>query len=361
MNIDQLLDDLLAGYRMGIADAEFLLKAKGPEVWKIACAADELRRRKIGDVVTYVRNQNIHVTNICKNLCGFCAFGVSKGHDHAYEKGPDYIREMTRLALVRDVTEICFLSGVHPDYSLERYEEILRCVHEIAPDMDIHTASPDEVSFMAKKGGIQTKEVLERLRDAGLGTLQGTAAEILVDDVRRIICPAKISTRTWINIIREAHELGLKSTSTIMYGTIESELNRAEHLSILRDIQDDTSGFTELVPLPWVQHNTYLYRSGRALYGPTGREDILLLAVSRLFLDNFDHIQVPWGKVGLKMTAAGLMSGGDDMGGTMFVDSVSTEAGASEAGFFNPDCMRQIVDDIGRTLRQRTTDYRLIE
>jgi len=360
MKTDQLLDDVLSGYRMSIDDAELLLKANGPAVWKIACAADELRRLKVGDVVTYVRNQNIHVTNICKNLCRFCAFGVPWDHDDAYEEGIDYIREMACLAVEREVTEICFLSGVHPDYSLENYEEIIGCVHGIAPHIDLHTASPEEICFMAEKGGFSIREVLERLRDAGLGTLQGTAAEILVDDVRRIICPAKVNTRTWIDIIREAHDLGLKSTSTIMYGTIETERNRAEHLSILRDIQDDTAGFTELVPLPWVQHNTSLFRSGRAVYGPTGREDILMFAVSRLFLDNIDHIQIPWGKVGLKLTAAGLMSGGDDMGGTMFVDSVSTDAGASEAGYFDPDCMKHIAEDIGRILRQRTTDYRLI-
>jgi FO synthase subunit 2 len=203
-------------------------------------------------------------------------------------------------------------------------------------------------------------EALEQLREVGLGTLQGTAAEILVDSVRAVICPNKCDTATWVRIIKEAHSLGIRSTATIMYGHCESEADRAQHLGILREIQDETGGFTELVPLSYLHENTVLYQRGLAPAGATGREDLLLFAVARLFLDNFDHIQISWGKVGTKMAQLGLMAGGDDLGGTMFCDDVSLDAGGEDADYLDPGEMQRIAEDLGRTLRQRTTTYDLI-
>ena len=359
-SLHTLLDDTLAGHRLTEEEAVRLLSTRDRGIWEIAAAADELRERKVGDTVTYVRNQNIHVTNICKNLCAFCGFGRRADDPEAFCDDIDAIREKARTAMARRVTEICLLSGVHPEYTLESYIDLISCVREAAPGVDIHTASPDEIAWAAKQSDLSTVEAIERLRDAGLGTLQGTAAEILVDDVRRVICPAKCDTATWIRVIKEAHSLGLRSTATIMYGSYERPEDRARHLVILREIQDETGGFTELVPLSFLHENTPLYQKGLAPAGATGREDLLLFAVARLFLDNFDHIQISWGKVGTKMAQLGLLAGGDDLGGTMFCDDVSTDAGGEGADYLDPGEMQRVAEDLGRTLRQRTTTYEIV-
>ena len=350
-----------AGDRISEEDAVCLLNARGADVWAIAQTADQLREKKVGNVVTYVRNQNLHITNICKNLCGFCSFGRPRGAEGAYRFGKAEVQAEALRAQERGVTEVCFLSGVHPNITAEDYAEMIGWVHEILPEVDLHVGSPDEIASAAEKSKISTRKMLEMCIAAGIGTVQGTAAEILVDSVRDIICPNKIKTAEWIRIIKEAHGLGLKSTSTIMYGTIESSEDIASHLGILREIQDETGGFTELVPLSYLYQNTSLYERGIAPKGATGRRDLLLFAVARIFLDNFDHIQIPWGKVGLKMTQLGLMAGGDDVGGTMFIDAVSTDAGSEEGGFFDPAEMERIASDAGRVLRQRTTRYQLID
>ncbi|MDD5419218.1 MAG: radical SAM protein, partial [Methanomicrobiaceae archaeon] len=203
----QVLSDVLGGHRLTEAEAVALLSARNRDVWEIAAAADEMRESRVGDAVTYVRNQNIHVTNICKNLCGFCGFGRSPGSEGAYLDDRDTILRKAALAREREVTEICLLSGVHPDFTVRSYEDMIAWVREAAPGVDIHTASPEEIVYAAGKSGISTREAITRLRDAGLGTLQGTAAEILVDSVRRVICPNKIDTATWVRVIEEAHRL----------------------------------------------------------------------------------------------------------------------------------------------------------
>ncbi|MBP2133499.1 FO synthase subunit 2 [Methanomicrobium sp. W14] len=359
-DLKDLLDDTLEGHRMTVPEAEELMKINDRRMWDVIKAADIMREKKAGDVVTYVRNQNIHVTNICKNLCRFCAFGRPKSAEDAYLCDEETIREGVRLAKERKVTEICLLSGVHPDFTVETYENLLKMITEEYPGVDIHTMSPDEISHAAKMSGLTTKEVIERMIDAGLGTLQGTGAEMLVDRVRKVICPAKVSTAEWSRIIKEAHSMGLKSTSTIMYGSVDNERDRAEHLNVLRDIQDETNGFTELVTLPYLHQNTRLYEKGLAPAGATGKEDMLFFAVSRLFLDNFDNLQIAWGKVGFKFTQLGLLAGGNDYGGTMFTDEVSIDAGGKGSDYFDPKEMQRIAGSIGRTLRQRTTRYELI-
>lgn len=358
--MQQLLDDVLGGHRLTEDEAIRLMRVRDRGVWEIVATADRIREEKVGEVVTYVRNQNVHVTNICKNLCGFCGFGKPKGAEGTYLEDREAIQRKAKLAKERQVTEVCLLSGVHPDFNTRSLVDLISWVHDVIPGVDIHTASPEEIVYAAKKSDLTTREVIEQLRDAGLGTLQGTAAEILVDEVRRVICPRKIDTGTWVRVIREAHQLGIKSTATIMYGSVESDKDRITHLSILRDIQDDTGGFTELVPLSYLYQNTPLYRAGLAPAGATGREDLLLFAVSRLFLDNFDNIQISWGKVGLKMAQLGLLAGGNDLGGTMFTDDVSMEAGGEGAEYFDPDEMRRLCKDISRVLRQRTTVYELV-
>ncbi|MDD3622741.1 MAG: 5-amino-6-(D-ribitylamino)uracil--L-tyrosine 4-hydroxyphenyl transferase CofH [Methanofollis sp.] len=358
--ISTLLSDTRAGHRMTEEEALTLLKVRDRQVWEIAAAADEARQERAGETVTYVRNQNLHITNICKNLCGFCGFGRKATDPGAYFHGREEVERRARLARDRGVSEVCFLSGVHPGFDVTSYGEMIGWVHAILPDADIHTCSPEEVTFAAERSGISTKEVLERFRAAGLGTLQGTAAEILVDEVRQVICPRKVDTATWVRVITEAHQMGIRSTATIMYGSYESEADRVRHLGVLREIQDKTHGFTELVPLPFIHTNTPLYKAGIARPGTTGREDLLMFSVARLFLDNFENIQISWGKVGTRLAQLGLMAGCNDLGGTMFDDEVSTDAGAEDADYLDPSAMRRIAEDLGRPLRQRTTLYELI-
>ena len=358
--LQALLSDALGGYRLTEPDAELLLSARGRNVWRITAAADEMRERRAGDDVTYVRNQNLHVTNICKNLCGFCGFGRNATDEGAYCHDREGIQAQARLAHGRNVTEICLLSGVHPGFTLDTFIDMMHWIHEAAPGVHIHAFSPDEIAHVAKKARIPTTEVIARLKEEGLGTIQGTAAEILVDSVRQVICPRKVATADWVRIIREAHTAGLRSTATIMYGSCETTRDQAEHLGILRTIQDGTHGFTELVTLPFVHTNTPLYRQGLARPGPTGREDLLTIAVSRLFLDNFRNIQVAWGKVGTKMTQLSLLAGANDLAGTMFTDDVSGDAGASGSDYLDPEDMKRIASDLGRNLRQRTTLYEMV-
>jgi FO synthase subunit 2 len=355
-----LLDDAITGHRLTEGEAVRLFSCNDRQVWQIAAAADTRREEAVGDVVTYVRNQNINVTNYCINRCGFCGFSKKPGEKGGYFYDLDQIREKAGIASERNVTEICSVSGLHPDFDAESYLGIIRTLREGAPGVHIHASNPMEVAYAARKSGISTIEVLEQMKEAGLGSLCGTAAEILVDEVRQVICPGKVSTQDWVRIIREAHRLGIPTTATIMYGHCETVEDRVRHLSILREIQDETGGFTEFVPLSFIHMNTPLFKSGIARPGATGREDLLMTAVSRLFLDNIGHIQVSWVKTGLKMAQLGLLAGADDLGGTMFEESISKGAGAENTDYLDPGDMERMATDIGRTLRQRDTLYRFI-
>jgi len=359
-DISTLLADVLGGHRLTETEATRLLETRDRNVFKIASAADEMRERHTGDIVTYVKNQNLHVTNICKNLCGFCGFGKSADDEGAYCNDKTAIQAKVRVALTRGVTEICPLSGVHPEFTLDTYCDLIWWVHEVGPHIHVHAFSPDEVSHAASRSNLSSPEVLGQLKAAGLGSLQGTAAEILVDSVRKVICPRKLGTAEWVRIIKEAHAMGIPSTATIMYGSCETAKDQAEHLGILRTIQDETNGFTELVPLTYIHTNTQLFKDGTARAGATGREDLLMIAVSRLFLDNFDNIQVPLGKMGVKMSQMMLLAGGNDLAGTMFSDDISVNAGATDADYLDPVVMERIVSDLGKTLKERTTLYELV-
>ncbi|MDO5843900.1 MAG: 5-amino-6-(D-ribitylamino)uracil--L-tyrosine 4-hydroxyphenyl transferase CofH [Methanocorpusculum sp.] len=362
MNVTEILGNVLGGARLSESEAEFLFKVNTRDVWKIAEAADIVREKKVGDTVTYVRNMNIHMTNICKNRCGLCAFGRKSTDWDAFCFTDEEFREHAKDALSKNVTEVCYLAGIHPKFNLNSYVNMITTLREVIPGVHVHGCSPDEILFAAKQSGVSTKEALLKLKEAGLGSVQGTAAEILVDRVRKIICEKKLSTDEWIRIIKEASSVGFKATSTIMYGSVETEAERARHLSILRDIQDECGVFTELVPLAFLHKNTPLEKKGLVTHDAFGREDVLLVAVSRLFLDNLDNIQVPWSKIGQKMAQLCLTAGGNDVGGTMFVDSLSRNAGAGEeADYFSPEDMRLMCEDVGRVLKQRDTLYNILE
>jgi FO synthase subunit 2 len=317
-----------------------------------------MRERRVGDAVTYVRNQNINVTNLCVNACGFCGFSKKPGDDGIYFYDREAIQKKAVLARSRNVSEICTVSGLHPSFTAQSYIDLYRWICESAPGIHLHASNPMEVAYAAKKSGIPTKEVLRMMKAAGLSSMCGTAAEILVDSVRDKICPQKIPTAEWVRIIREAHGLGIPTTATIMYGHCETDEDRVQHLAILRAIQDETHGFSEFVPLSFIHMNTPIYQKGQARAGATGREDLLMVAVARLYLDNFKNIQVSWVKEGIKMAQMGLLAGANDLGGTMFEESISKGAGATNTDYLDPAEMQRVAEDIGRTLVRRTTLYK---
>jgi len=355
-----LLSGAAGGDRISEKDALRLFTTRNRDVWKIAAAADEKRQEVAGDAVTYVRNQNVNVTNICVNTCGFCGFSKKPGDEGCYFHDETVIREKAALAKKRDVTEICTVSGLHPAFTAQSYTDVYRWICEEAPGVHLHASNPMEVAYAARRSGMTTNEVLSAMKGAGLASMCGTAAEILTDPVRRQICPQKIPTKEWVRIIKEAHRLGIPTTATIMYGHCESDEDRVRHLAILREIQDETRGFTEFVPLSFIHMNTPIYRDGIARAGATGREDLLMVAVARLFLDNFENIQVSWVKEGIKMAQLGLIAGANDIGGTMFEESISKGAGATNTDYLDPAEMQRVAEDLGRTLCRRTTLYKRI-
>lgn len=355
-----LLSDCMDGHRLTEEEAVFLFKVRGRDIFRIAEAADARREEVAGNDVTFVRNQNINCTNICTNHCGFCGFSREVGDPDAFQLTGDDLSRQAQLAASRGVTEICTVSGLHPSYTLDSYLDIYRTIRRSAPGIHIHASNPMEVAYAARKSGCSTRDVLQAFKEEGVGTLCGTAAEILADQVREIICPDKISTDEWIRIIREAHETGIQTTATIMYGHCETADDLTSHLSIIRNIQDETRGFTEFVPLSFVHQKTPIFTRGTARPGATGREDILMTAISRLFLDNMRNIQVSWVKYGVKMAQLALIAGANDLGGTLYEESISRDAGATTGSYLDPAEMAHIVGDIQRPLRERYTDYSLV-
>lgn len=355
-----LLDDVKNGHRLSEEEALDLLSVQNRDIWEIAIAADEVREERAGNAVTYVRNQNINVTNLCVNSCGFCGFSKKPGDDGLYFHDKSEIQKKAALAKTREVTEICTVSGLHPDFNARSYCDVYRWICEAAPGVHLHASNPMEVAYAAKKSHMSTQEVLIAMKEAGLGSMCGTAAEILVDAIRKKICAQKVSTAEWVRIIREAHTMGIPTTATIMYGHCESVEDRVKHLAILREIQDETHGFTEFVPLSFIHMNTPIFRKKLARAGATGREDLLMVAVARLYLDNFRNIQVSWVKEGIKMAQLSLVAGANDLGGTMFEESISKGAGATNTDYLDPGEMQRVAEDVGRTLRRRTTLYELV-
>ena len=355
--LQNLLADVKAGHRLTEKEAHLLFSIRDRQVWDVARTADEVREERVGPAITYVLNQNINVTNLCVNTCGFCGFSKKSGDEGIYFHDKAEIQKKATLAKERGVSEICTVSGLHPAFTAQSYADVYRWIHEAAPGIHLHASNPMEVAYAAKKSGISTKDVLVLMKGAGLGSMCGTAAEILVDTVRETICREKILTAEWVHIIKDAHRLGIPTTATIMYGHCESDADRVRHLTILREIQDETHGFTEFVPLSFIHMNTPLYRAGIARPGATGREDLLMVAVARLFLDNFKNIQVSWVKEGIKMAQLGLIAGANDLGGTMFEESISKGAGALNTDYLDPKEMQRVAEDVGRPLKRRTTLY----
>ncbi len=339
-----------------------MLKSRGNRLLNLMAKADKLRADQVGDVVTFIRNQNINFSNICYVGCKFCAFAAHEGSQHAYRMSDDELAIFAKLANERQVSEICSTAGIDPKSSLETYKHVLTVFVREAPDVHVHAFSPFEIFYLANKEGQTYESIIDELMRAGLKTLCGTAAEILVDEIRDIICPGKMTVDQWIEVITIAHEKGLRSTSTVMYGHVESVEDIAKHMQILRGIQEETGGFTEFIPLPFIHTNTRLFKSGRARAGSTGMEDIALLATSRIYFgDIIPNIQSSWVKTGMKFATFALLAGVNDLGGTLFEERISRFAGASH-GVYQPESefVRFILDS-GRIPARRDTLYNIIE
>ena len=344
------------------ADILRLFGARGPAVEAVCEAADELRKEVSGDTVAYVVNRNINYTNVCTYKCKFCAF--SKGKTSENLRGSPYLVDMEEIsrrsdeAWNRGGTEVCLQGGIHPSFTGDTYLEICQAVKSAAPDIHVHAFSPLEVTHGASTLGLSIAEFLTRLKAAGLGTLPGTAAEILDEPVRQIICPDKITAGEWLNVIGTAHRVGLRTTSTIMFGHLESPASWVQHLQSLRALQQDTGGITEFVPLPFVHMEAPMYIRGMARPGPTFREVILMHAVARLVLHPLiTNIQVSWVKLGEAGAAACLNAGANDLGGTLMNESISRAAGAEHGQELSPESMDALIRSIGRNPRHRDTLY----
>lgn len=360
--VGSILERSLAGRRPDRDEVETLLRARGRDVDAIAEAADELRRRAVGDVVTYVVNRNINYTNVCTYKCRFCAF--SKGPRSLDLRGVPYLMSIDDVvglaseAAKRGATEVCLQGGIHPGFTGEFYLDLVTAIKAALPSMHIHGFTPLEVWQGAATLGLPVDEYLDLLASAGLGTLPGTAAEILDDRVRTHLCPDKITTSQWADVMLTAHRLGLKSTATIMFGHIDDPAAWANHLEVVRDIQRRTGGFTEFVPLPFVHMGAPIYLAGKSRPGPTWDEVVLMHAVARLAFDGLiDNIQASWVKLGLDGAGRLLDAGCNDLGGTLMGESITRSAGASHGQEMSVDALRGLIRSAGRAPRQRTTTY----
>jgi FO synthase len=353
-----------AGDELSEADIVHLFSVEGPDLDAVIGAADRLRQETVGDTVTYVVNRNINYTNICLYHCGFCAF--SKGRGATDLRGPAYnldLEEVARRTLeaaAAGATEVCLQGGIHPSFTGDTYLNIVRAVKAAVPQMHVHAFSPLEIQHGARTLDLPLAAYLERLQEAGLSTLPGTAAEILDDEIRDVICPDKLRTEEWLEVIATAHAVGLRTTATILYGHVEQPVHWARHLRRLRALQERTRGITEFVPLGYVHMEAPLWRKGRTRSGPTLREAVLMHAVSRLVLHPLiTNIQTSWVKMGADGAALCLQAGANDLGGTLMNESITRAAGGVHGQELDAAQLQAVARRIGRSARQRTTLYGL--
>ena len=360
--VGEVLAGVSAGQEPGIDELVTLFRARGPEVAAVAEVADDLRREAVGDVVTWVRNRNINYTNVCTFKCKFCGF--SKGPLSLNLRGTPYlltlddIARRTAEAWDLGATEVCLQGGIHPDFDGDYYVEVAKAVKDAAPDIHVHGFTALEVTEGARRLGEPLAQYLQRLMDAGLRTLPGTAAEILDDGIRAILCPDKITTEEWLDAHRTAHSVGLKSNITIMFGSIEQPVHWSRHIVRTRELQKETGGFTEFVGLPFVHMAAPIYLQRKARRGPTWREVVLMHAVARIaYRGLIDNVQASWVKLGPDGARQLLMAGVNDLGGTLMNENISRAAGASHGQGLDEEGFREIVEPLGRKLEQRTTVY----
>jgi FO synthase subunit 2 len=356
-----ILDRALDGAEIDEVDGERLCHARGADLLAVAAAADELRRRQAGDAVTYVVNRNINFTNVCIKHCSFCAFSRDHREEEGYLLPVAEIVRRAREAFELGATEVCIQAGLPPKLDGFYYIDLVRALKRELPALHLHGFSPEEVLYGATRSGLSIRSYLEALREAGHDTIPGTSAEILDDDIRAVISKGRITTAQWIDVITTAHELGIRTTSTIMYGHIEAYRHWTRHMTLLREIQKNTGGFTEFVPLSLIHDESPMHKKKLvpgARPGATGAEVIAMHAVARIMLGaTIKNIQASWVKEGPKMAQLLLSAGANDLGGTLINESISTSAGAAFGQLVPPRELRRIIRDAGRVPAERTSTY----
>jgi len=359
--VAEILQRAAAGHEIGEEEGIRLSGVAGEELAALAATADLLRRRKVGDLITYVVCRNINFTNVCYVGCKFCAFSTGPGKPDAWNHSLDEVGQRAEEAWNRGATEICMQGGLPRDMAPYYYRDLLRAIKSRVPRIHIHAYSPMEITYGVELTGLSIADYLSTLREAGLDSLPGTAAEILDDEVRKILSKNKVSVAQWVKIVTTAHRLGIPTTSTMMYGHREDGAHWVRHMLLLREIQKETGGFTEFVPLGFVHHNTDLYRQGLARPGPTTEEHIRVHAIARILLnESIPNIQVSWVKMGRRMSQLCLRAGANDFGGTLMEESISRLAGSTEGQMLWPYEFRRLIQEIGRVPAERSTIYKIL-
>jgi FO synthase subunit 2 len=360
-DVRRVLERSLDGRDLGVDEAVTLCRARGPSLHALVAVADRLRREQVGEQVGYVVNRNVNFTNVCVKACRFCAFSRTRRSEEGYFLPTEEIVRRALEAQAFGATEICIQAGLAPGVDARFYADLLRALKAAAPALHVHALSPEEVKFAATESGWSFRRVLEEMKDAGLGSLPGTSAEVLDDRVRARIAPGRITTAEWVEVVTTAHALGLRTTSTIMYGHVETDVERMRHLDLLRSIQRDTGGFTEFVPLSFVHEEapmTLRQQVPELRPGPTGDDVIRMYAISRLMLGTTIHnLQVSWVKDGMRQAQWLLSCGANDFGGTLINESISTSAGATHGQMQTPSALRRAIRDAGRVPVERSTRY----
>ena len=361
--VSTILHRALDGEEISWSEGLRLCEANGLDLQAVGLVADEMRRRQVGEVVTYVVNRNINFTNVCIKHCTFCAFSREYREEQGYFLPMEEVIRRAQEAVDMGATEVCMQAGLPPKMDGRFYIELTQAVKKVLPDLHVHAFSPEEVQYGAVRAGVPVLQYLKELKAAGLGTLPGTSAEILDQEIRDIIAPGRITVQQWIEVITSAHSLGIPTTSTIMYGHIETPTHWVKHMNLLRDIQKETGGFTEFVPLSLIHQEAPMYQRKlikNVRQGATGTEVVKMHAVARLMLGStFRNIQSSWVKEGPKLSQYLLTVGANDLGGTLINESISTSAGAQYGQLVPPKELRRLIRDVNRTPAERTTTYTL--
>ena len=362
--VSEILNKALSDKEISAQEGLRLYNTTGIDFHLVGLVADEIRKRRVGDTVTYVVNRNINFTNVCIKQCGFCAFSRDFREEEGYFLPTDEIVRRAKEAYQLGATEVCIQAGLPPDMDGDLYENICREIKKEIPDIHIHGFSPEEVLYGATRSKTTIREYLKRLKESGVNTLPGTAAEILDQKLRDKISPGRISVKDWIEVIKTAHSLGINTTSTMMFGHIETPEDRINHIVKIREIQKETRGFTEFVPLNFIHSEAPMYKHqlhDGIRQGGSGNDVLLTHAIARIMLNNYiDNIQMSWVKEGQKMSQLLLMWGANDFGGTLINESISTSAGSNHGQLIRPKEIRRLVREIGRIPAERNTNYKIL-
>ena len=363
--VSEILNNSLDEKEISAEDALILYKTKGIDFHLVGLVADELRKRRVGNVVSYVVNRNINFTNVCIKQCGFCAFSRDFREEEGYFLPTDEIVRRAKEAHNLGATEVCIQAGLPPDMKGDLYENICREIKKEIPDIHIHGFSPEEILYGATRSNISIEEFLKRMKDAGVNTLPGTSAEILDQELRDKISPGRITVEQWEQVIKGAHKIGINTTSTMMFGHLETLEQRVKHMEKLREIQKETGGFTEFVPLNFVHSEAPMYKHQLhegIQQGGSGNDVLLTHAIARIMFNNsIDNIQMSWVKEGQKMSQLLLMWGANDFGGTLINESISTSAGSEYGQLLRPKEIRRMAREIGRIPAERNTQYKMLK